>query len=263
MKRLLSVMMVLALFLPMISCGEPARALGTARDEATKAYTIQLSVTQDQTTDAEGRLLAEYRYEVPLMTVVDGAPDTVLAVADAFNSEMRAVLDACMATGMQLGIWGREDLRVEAGRLYFSDRLTASLREQGTVLCVSFQRYQDQLGPHPDVTYSSCLFDLDRGSPIDPLELADDPEAFRSAVAERILAEIREDPALEAGLYEDYADTAARWNEACVTLEAGELVVTFSTYMLAPHAMGALSFRIPYGEAGLGEGGLARLGVSK
>ena len=264
MKRLLSVMMVLALFMPMISCAEPVEAmLWDPSEEATKAYTLTLRVTDDKVTDAEGRLLAEYRYEIPVMTAVDGAPETVVALTEAFNGKMGELLGACMNTGRQLGTWGREDPRVEPGDLYYSDQLTAVWREQGEVLSVTFQRYEDQLGPHPNVTYSSYLFDLDRGCYIDPLELADDPEVFRATVEERILEEIREDEELLAGLYEDYQDVVARWNEACVSLEEGELAVTFTAYTLAPHGAGAPSFRVPYREAGLGEGGLGRLGIKK
>lgn len=263
MKRLLSVMMVLALFLPMISCGEPARALGPGTEEATKAYTVTLTVTDDQTTDAEGLPMAEYRYEIPEMRTVDGAPESVQAVAETFNGEMRALLAACMETGRQLGGWAQADPRVKGGSLYYIDQLTAVWREQGAVLCVTFQRYQDQMGPHPNITHTSRLFNLDRGCYVDPLELADDPETCRAAVEQQILAEIREDPELEAALYDNYADTVAQWNEACVSLEEDALAVTFSTYTLAPHAMGALSFRIPYGEAGLGEGGLALLGITE
>ena len=263
MKRLLSVMMVLALFLPMISCGEPAQAIWSPPADATKAYTIECSVTGDRTTDAQGELLAEYRYEIPVMEAVDGAPDTVLEVAETFNAEMQALLDSCMTTGRQLGTWSREDPKVEGGSVYYSDRLTASWREQGSILCVTFQRYEDRLGPHPNVTYNAYLFDLDRACYVDPLELSDDPEAFREAVAEQILEDLQKDADLQLGLYGDYADAVARWNEACVSLEGEALVVTFSAYTLAPHAAGPLSFRIPYEEAELGEGGLALLGLTK
>lgn len=261
MKQLLSVMMVLALFLPMISCAEPVDAMAASPEDATKAYTVERRVVDDQTTDAEGKLLAAYRYEIPEMTPADGAPDTVQKVANAFNREMQDLLDSCMETGRQLGTWGREDPRVEGDVLYYCDELTASWQEQGSVISITFQRYEDRLGPHPNTSCTSYLFDMDRGCYIDPLELADDPETFRTTVEQRILEEIERDETLRSMLYDGYADTVADWNDACVSFEE-ELVVTFSTYMLAPHAAGAISFRIPYGEAGLGAGGLARLGVA-
>ena len=260
MKRLLSVMMVLALFLPMISCAEPVEALRVMPEEATKAYTIEVQVVDDQTTDAQGRVLAEYSYEIPRMVPLDGAPESVQNVAKAFNEEMQDLLSSCMDIGQQLGAWGREDPRVEGDTLYYCDRMTASWQERGGLISITFLRYENRMGPHPDTSCTSYLFDLDRGCYIDPLEVADDPEACRAAVAQQILEEIQADDELRVMLYDGYEDTVADWNTACVSFEE-ELVVTFSTYMLAPHAAGAISFRIPYEKAGLGEGGLARLGV--
>ena len=260
MKQLLTVMMVLALFLPMISCAEPVDAMAASPADATKAYTVELSVVDDQTTDAEGKLLAAYRYEIPVMTPVEGAPETVQEVADAFNGEMQTLLHSCMETGRELGTWGRQDPRVEGNILYYCDELTAAWQEKGSVISITFQHYEERLGPHPNTSSTSYLFDMERGRYINPLELADDRETFRTTVEQRILEEIQEGSELRAVLYDGYEDTVADWNDACVSFEE-ELVVTFSTYMLAPHAAGPITFRIPYEEAGLGAGGLARLGV--
>lgn len=260
MKQLLSVMMILALFLPMISCAEPVQAMRPLPADATKAYTVEVDVVDDQTADAEGRLLAEYRYEIPRMQPLEGSPESVLNVADAFNKEMQELLSTCMETGKKLGYWGRQDPRVEGDVLYYSDRMAVTWEERGSVITMTFQHDENRLGPHPNTSFTSYLFDVDRGCYIDPLELADDPEIFRATVAERIMEEIQADDELRSVLYDGYGDTAAAWNDACVSFEE-DLVVTFSTYMLAPHAAGAISFRIPYEEAGLGEGGLAKLGI--
>lgn len=259
MKQMLAAMLTLALFLPMISCSHPAwetEELSVQIEEP--AYQLQDRTTASSVADEEGRPLAAYRYETVEMKTSAAASQALLDTASAFNKGMEKLLSSCVETGEQLDDWARLDQKREAGTAY-EDRLDATCWERGDVINVRFDSHSEYGGKSWDRTFS-YLFDLTRQCYIDPLEVADDPEQFRSTVAELILEELADSTALSDQLYGNYEQTVAQWNHCGVSFE-DMLTITFSTYDIS--SGGSIAFRFPYDKVGLGEGGLEKLGLTE
>ena len=258
MKQVLAAMLTLALFLPMISCGHPAWETEdlSARIEE-PAYQFSDQTTVSSVTDEEGLPLANYRYETVEMETSAAADQKVLNAASAFNKGMETLLSSCLETGKHLEEWALADRKRQAGTAY-EDRLEATCWEQGDVVNIRFESHSDYGGNNWDRTFA-YLFDMDRQCYIDPLEVADDPEQFRSTVEEMILAELASSGALKDQLYENYAQTVAQWNHCGVTFDE-TLTITFSAYDIS--SSGPITFHFPYNQVGLGAGGLEKLGLS-
>ncbi len=278
MKRLLSFMLTLALCLPMVACGlgnPPADGGNTPGNNSAvdtnvpdmpegndPPYSFVTETTADKYSDDEGKLIASYSYSIVRMKVAESADESVQAMADTFNAEMDALLSRCLESGEELGDWAIYDPSVEEGSTY-TDEVEVSWELVGDFLSIGYSGYYWAGGAHGIPNCYSYLFDLKRGVYIDPIEIADDPELFRSTVTDLILDELDSNPDYVGGFFEDYAATTAQWNEFCVLLGAEEMTVVFVPYVLGPYTMGAVEVSIGYDEIRsiLGEGGAERLGI--
>ena len=282
MKRLLVVMLTLAMCLPMVACGFGKGNAGngntsentsgnnaavdtTAPEEpevSEPPYSFVTETTADKYSDDEGKLIATYSYTVLRMKVAEGAEENVLTMADTFNAEVDALLERCLESGQELGDWAIYDPMVGEGN-YYTDEVTVSWEQVGDYLSISYSGYYWAGGAHPNSNCFSYLFDLKRGVYIDPIEIADDPELLRSTVTDLILDVLDSNPDYQGGFFDDYAATTAKWNEFCVLLGEKEMVVIFAPYVLGPYAMGQVEVTVSYDEilTALGEGGVARLGM--
>jgi len=275
MKRLLSIMLTFALCLPMVACS-PGNSTDNTNNNENNAgdmtpsvpevpdppYSFVTETTENKYSDDEGNLLASYSYSIIRMKVADGAGAEVEAMAGTFNGEMEALLERCLETGEELEDWAVYDPNV-GEEYYYSDEVDVSWEQVGDFLSIGYSGYYWAGGAHGIPNSYSYLFDLERGIYIDPIEIADDPELFRSTVTDLILDELDSNPDYEGGFFEDYAATTAKWNEYCVLLGAEEMTVIFVPYVLGPYAMGQVEVGIGYDEirSVLGESGVERLGI--
>lgn len=131
----------------------------------------------------------------------------------------------------------------------------------GDVISTCLHRWGYTGGAHPNRYAVSYLFDLAAGQFIDPIQLADDPEAFRTGVEELLLEKAEEDARRE-NFWEDYASVVARWNEAGLEFDGQGLSVIFSPYELGPYSCGEITLHLGWEELEplLGPGGMERLG---
>ena len=108
----------------------------------------------------------------------------------------------------------------------------------GQIVSVRMDNTSYSGGAHPNSYTNSYLFDLATGQFIDPIQVADDPEAFRAGAAELLVeaAEAREEDL--PGYWVDYRDIIGRWNEGAALFGPEGMTVVFSTYELGPYAMG-------------------------
>jgi len=280
MKRLLSFMLTLALCLPMIACAAGNAPAGnqTGNDANTGSnadvqtpeppevpdppYSFVTETTADKYSDDEGNLIASYSYSIIRMKLAEGADEEAQAMAKTFNEEMDALLSRCLESGEELGDWAIYDPNVGEGN-YYTDEVEVGWEQVGDYLSIGYNGYYWSGGAHPFGNCYSYLFDLERGVYIDPVEVADDPELFRSTVTDLLLDEMDSNPDYAGGFFEDYAATTAQWNQYCVLLGEAEMTVIFAPYVLGPYAMGEVEISIPYDEIRdvLGEGGVERLGI--
>ena len=275
MKRLLSVMLTLALCLPMVACGtgngdadtnetgnNAGGSVSTTPEVPDPPYSFVTETTADKYSDEEGNLLASYSYSIIRMKLAEGADEDAQAMAETFNGEMDALLGRCLKTGEELGDWAVYDPGVGDGN-HYTDEVDVSWEQVGDFLSIGYSGYYWSGGAHGFSNCYSYLFDLERGVYINPIEIADDPELFRAKVTDLLLDEMDSNPDYAGGFFEDYAATTAQWNDYCVLLGAEEMTVIFAPYVLGPYAMGEVEISIAYDEIRdvLGESGLERLGI--
>ena len=267
MKRLLTVMLTLALCLPMIACGAENQGDNEEPEEDAPQvpqipYTFSVETTSDKVSDDEGRLLASCSYEILHMVPAEGAQEQVTAMAEAFNSEQDELLETVVENGSDLDEWAAFDERVLAGETYYTDELTVRYEEKGGIISVCYDQYTYSGSAYPTTTCFSYTFDLERGGYVNPIEIADDPDAFRATVTDLILDQILGmGQEIHDTLFEGYEATVGSWNDYYVSF-GEDICVIFPACALGPHALGPLEFHIDYDEVHLGEGGEAKLALS-
>ena len=263
MKRLLSIMLSMALCLPMVAC-EPAPAEPVDppvdQDPPPPPYAFVVENTADKYSDTDGTMLAAYGYDILRMKTSETASEEDIARAAAFNETMDTVLENQL--GSELREWAVDDERIKETREYYTDELKVTYAEMGGFVSICYDSYSYTGGAHPNARCFSYLFDMDRGVFVDATEIADDPELLRATVTDLILDQINGmDQEIRDGLFENYPSVVSQWNDRCVVLGEDGMTVTFSAYDIGPYAMGALSVEIPYASitTALGEGGAEKL----
>lgn len=219
--------------------------------------------------DGEEVTLASYNYQTILLVLHnEGAvspedAETAARNVEAFNAKMRTIHGELSEQGEALAGEAREFYET-FGPLSaeYEDDVTMAADFQGDIVSVCMERYTDAGGAHPN-RYASCwLFDLAGGQFIDPTQIAEDPEAFRTGAAELLLEQAE---ALEAhtDFWPEYKDIIARWNEGAVLFDAEGMLVVFSHYVLGPYTMGTVELRLDCEQLAelVGTGGMARLGI--
>lgn len=264
MTRMLSIMLAMALCLPMVACEPsltgPAEEPPVQQDPPPPPYTFVVENTADKYSDTDGTMLAVYNYDILRMQTSESAGEDVAAKAAVFNETMDGVLESQL--GDELREWAVYDERIKESKVYYTDELTVQYTEVGSFVSVVYDSYSFTGGAHPNSHAFSYLFDMEKGAFVDPSEIADDPELLRATVTDLILDQINGmDQEMRDGLFENYPSVVSQWNNHCVELREEGLLVTFSAYDIGPYAMGALGFDIPYTSitGALGEGGADRL----
>ena len=267
MKGILAIMLALALCLPMVSCASAGNADPYTKEpnteETASLWEIRRDKVSDRVSNVEGRLLSSYTYEFLHMDTAEDAPEDVVEMAACFNEKMDEQLAACLETGVCLDEWAASDpLEVSQGRYYTHDVRT-DYEQRGDILSVSFVSASEIGGSHGDLWCRSFIFDLESASFINPAEVADDPQAFRAAVAQLLLEQIQELPAeIRDNYFSGYEAAVEEWNNYCVTF-GDEIRVEFSPYVLGTYSIGSQVFSVPYQAVELGSGGQARLGITE
>lgn len=218
--------------------------------------------------DGKEVTLASYNYQTILLVLHnEGAvsPEDAEAAArnvEAFNAKMRTIHGELSEQG--------EALAGEAQEFYetfgplsaeYEDDVTMAADFQGDIVSVCMERYTDAGGAHPN-RYASCwLFDLAGGQFVDPTQIAEAPESFRTGAAALLLEKADAHPEREA-FWQDYADIIAHWNEGAVRFTGEGMEVLYSPYGLGPYVIGEVELSLDWEELEplIGPSGMARLG---
>lgn len=219
--------------------------------------------------DEAQEVIACFNYQTILLAVHNQeaispeASDIAERNIEVFNSKMRAVNEdlaeqeaviaaAAAETYQELGplSWEYED-NAEMNAVFCGDIVSA---------CLYRGSYTG--GAHPNQYAVSYMFDLEAGQFIDPIQLADDPEAFRTGAAALLLEKADAHEPQEGNFWEDYAEVIARWNEGTVQFTEEGMRVIYSPYELGPYSMGEIELLLAWDELGplVGPGGMERLG---
>lgn len=282
MKRI-AILVSLLVFLMLVACTQDAAPNQNAAAEETPAppqedneeqepqYVFENTVcAEDQLLRESGEMAGYYSYCLPLMTIGNEAElseedrTAALRNAETFNDRMREILAEAVRYGKEM-LEGQKNL-VEDENVHFivCDELNSTVCRSGQIVSVISQCYFYGGGAHPNSYTATYTFDLSAGQFIDPAQIADDPESFRTAAAE-LLIEHAESLGEEytEGFWADYRDIISRWNETAVIFDEDGMTVIFSAYELGPYAMGPVELTLTYAELAdlIGEGGRAHLGV--
>ena len=273
MKKLVTALLALCLCLLAACVGlEDAAPAGQApespSDEEKPDYRLETIEAQRSFAASDGTELASYAYALPTLSVANlerlppEEAEPAQRAVDTFNEKMRGMLNTSVA-------WG-EDVADSAAGVYGDGYLTGSYYDEssysanicGEIVSVRVDTASYTGGAHPNSYSAGYLFDLAAGQFINPTQLADEPEVFRSGAAQLLLEKAE---ALESrgSYWSDYEEIISRWNEGTVLFDGEGMEVVYSHYELGPYAIGEVDLRLSYGEIEdlLGPGGLERLGV--
>ncbi len=243
-------------------------ALGTPAPQP--LYQWETMTAQNQFAAEDGTELMYYSYQLLTLSVANleelrsGEAAEAERNVENFNSKMTALLEESMEVGQVM----QEDaaqLYKESGTagLPFYDETSASCCRTGDLLSVRVSGGSYAGGAHPSRCDSGYLFDLRSGQFIDPTQIADKPEEFRTGAAVLLVEKAEALEEYQPGYWSDYADIIARWNEGTVLFDEEGMLAVYSPYLLGPYAMGEVELRLGYDELAelIGPGGLERLGV--
>lgn len=233
-------------------------------------YQWETMTAQNKFAAEDGTELMYYSYQLLTLSVANleelrsGEAAEAERNVENFNSKMTALLEESMEVGQVM----QEDaaqLYKESGTagLPFYDETSASCCRTGDLLSVRVSGGSYAGGAHPSRCDSGYLFDLRSGQFIDPTQIADKPEEFRTGAAALLLEKAEALEEYQPGYWSDYADIIARWNEGTVLFDEEGMLAVYSPYLLGPYAMGEVELRLGYDELAelIGPGGLERLGV--
>lgn len=224
--------------------------------------------SQFQSEDGAQTVLGHYNYQIILLSLSN--PDSVSPAdakaaarnSEAFNTKMRTISADLVEQGNAMAA-DAEEIYQEFGSLTaeYEDDVDGGADFCGDIVSVYFHRSSYTGGAHPNRYSSSYLFDLAAGQFIDPIQLAEDPEAFRAGAA-GLLLEQAETHGERESFWEDYAAVIDRWNESTVRFNENGMQVTYSPYEIGPYSIGEVEFSLSWEELAplIGESGLARLG---
>ena len=163
-------------------------ALGTPAPQP--LYQWETMTAQNQFAAEDGTELMYYSYQLLTLSVANleelrsGEAAEAERNVENFNSKMTALLEESMEVGQVM----QEDaaqLYKESGTagLPFYDETSASCCRTGDLLSVRVSGGSYAGGAHPSRCDSGYLFDLRSGQFIDPTQIADKPEEFRTGAA--------------------------------------------------------------------------------
>lgn len=217
-----------------------------------------------------GEMVGYYTYVLPQMSIgneeclTEETRATALHNTEIFNARMKEILEEAVRYGDEMLLDQKLLVEEEYAPFVACDEVTSSVYQSGQIVTVASQCYYYGGGAHPYSYTVTYTFDLSAQQFIDPAQIGDDPEEFRTAAAQLLIAQaesLGED--YTEGYWPDYRDIISRWNETAVIFDENGMTVIFSAYELGPYAMGPVELTLTYEELAdvIGEGGLAHLDV--
>ncbi len=277
-KRLFVLLAAWAVFLTACSglaMSDPAPAVGGSLPEPLEAkvfvkpeYEILPFTSGSQIRAEDETVVAHCSYQVILLGLQneeDVSPEAAEAAARnvaVFNEKMRTVHTELAEQGT---VFGEDAVAAyeEFGSLAaeYEDDADIGADFCGDIVSAVLHRSSYTGGAHPNRYAASYLFDLTAGQFIDPTQVADDPEAFRTGASELLLEKAAAHRDQEA-FWQDYASILSRWNEGTVRFDSEGMWVIYSPYELGPYAIGDVELVLSWEELEplIGPGGMAKLG---
>lgn len=235
-------------------------------------YQLDAATAENTFAAEDGTEVAHYSYT--LLTLAVGNEEELSQEAaeaagrnvDLFNETMAALMEKSAETGRLMGedaLYGYTAR--DRDSVYYYDETYASGVMLGQTISVRLDNQCFTGGAHPNRYVSGFLFDLRAGQFINPIQIADTPEAFRTGAAAVLMEKLEERQDILDACWPEYPEIISRWNEGTVLFDEGGMLVVFSPYELGPYSMGEVELRVTNEELAslVGEGGLRRLGIQE
>lgn len=262
MKRPVSLFLALVMLLSLTACGEkpaepPKVETLPQQPDVEYSFAVRRDIYEDECPAVDGTVLAHCHYELPHLDIVpempeDGAVDAqMLAVRNTFNEETERQRNEQIDFFTQLCDAAKEDYQYvsESGLDWcvYADEMSigSTYQTDGGLLSIYASTYIGTGGAHPTNGFATWNYDLNEGEFLQYSDFTDDEEMFCAAIAEEILAQIDEQDIAE-GLFEGYETSVEELSYAEVYFGEVGMIVCFPEYILGPHAVGILSFTVPY-----------------
>lgn len=276
MKKQVAALLAACLYF-FCACGSPAHippptgqqlteGSGEVYEQAAYSFAPLAAAESFTAGDGSGELA---RYDYQLLTLSAANLDSLSPIEkgvaerniESFNKRMEALLADSVALGSQIGADALRAHEQGSAAYPYYDETQASAYLAGQIISVRLDNGSFTGGAHPNSYTSSLLFDLGSGQFIDPAQIAESPESFRTGAAELLLAQAEALDVREF-FFPEYAETIAHWNEGTVLFDEEGMEVFFSCFELGPYAMGPVALRLDYAQLAdlVGENGLTRLG---
>lgn len=248
----------------------PPAGAPLAAEAVKPVYQFDTLSAQERFTAGDGTELAYYSYQLLTMTVENmdelapGEAETAARNMESFNDRMSGLMEESVDRGRLMGEDAQEVYLLGSAALSYYDETETSYYQAGRLVSVRLDAAGFTGGAHPNSYTSSLLFDLGTGQFIDPTQIAEDPEAFRTGAA-ALLLEQAEALDQRSEFWPEYAEIIASWNEGTVLFDQEGMLAVFSHYVLGPYSMGTVELRLDYGQLAdlVGAGGMARLGIAE
>lgn len=226
------------------------------------------TVVNQETLAEDGTLLSTCYYTIPVLAAEGNLTKAQQASIDTFNAAMEEILAGCelLFESISEDAKAQYDYRDVPGFDWYgpyTDEMTYTVHATPYAVFVNFYGQVYTGGAHPGKGNVCYLFDLENCEMVWIDDMADG-NAFRSAVAEEVLAQINQ-RGLAEGYYEDYETTAREQNGVQYFFSDGQLTVYFQDYTLGPYAAGYPVFTISHDvyRGTLNERGLRLLGYTE
>ena len=270
-KKAISIIPILLLYVFGGGSPAPARESLPAAD-VKPAYQWDTMTARNRYAAGDGTELMYYSYQLVTLSVSNleelsrEEAETAQRSVENFNSKMTALMDESVEVG-QVMMEDVVQLYSEQGAagIPFYDETSATCQQTGDILNVRVSGSSYAGGAHPNRCDVSYLFDLRSGQFIDPTQIADKPEAFRSGAAALLVEKAEALEEYRAHYWSDYAEIIEHWNEGTVLFDEDGMLVVYSPYLLGPYSMGEVELRLSYDELAdlIGPGGLERLAMER
>ena len=217
-------------------------------------YQIDTVASQKQFHMEDGTELARYDYQLLSLSVPNlenlspEEAEPAQRNIDNFNSKMVSIMEDSVHVGQDLGDAAQYDHDTFGLRTAYYDETTASAALLGQMISVRIDNTSYTGGAHPNRYTFSFLFDLESGQFINPIQIAENPESFRTGAADLLLKRADAIPENEGNYWLDYKEIIAHWNEAAVLFDRDGMLVIYSPYDLGPYAMGDVELRLTWDE---------------
>lgn len=274
-KKITILLLCVSLLLCLCACGasDTREDAAQKKEDAGLTFSVVTEVYEDSHTAADGTEILRESYELPrlelrteegevyeLSTSANNTPALLpreVKVRDAFNARMDEILAELRADSSEMvqsaevyfgQFAGEEDIYA----CWVSELKTESVvQTSGGLVSVLASGYSYYGGAHPNTCTRTWNFDLTTGEFLTLEDFASsagdlDGRSLADLIYFDLSRQVRENE-LDTGYFDDYDSYLRDFSSfAALNFTEDGLHVTFDTYTLAPYAIGAQAFTVPY-----------------